>query len=217
MARTILVLGQSGRGKSTSLRNLDPAHVAILNTERKKLPFKAANLFKMEVRPTTVKETLNTLDKMAKGTNCKIVVIDSFSAFTDTLLAEARIIKSGWDVWSYYNETLYKFFDAIKKINDSDKHCIVIGHEEILEGPDGGDRVVSLKVKGKEWSGVIEKEFDIVLHSFSKVLSPTEVQYKFRTQTDGVVPAKSPMGMFEDIVIDNDMEIVINSIEDYDA
>jgi len=214
MARTILILGPSGRGKSTSLRNMDPKATVIINTERKTLPFKGAKNFN-DLRPKSVKETLHFMKKAAQGKKSKNIVIDSFSAFTDQLLAEARIVKSGWDVWTYYNETLFKFFEALREINDSGKNVIVIGHEEYLDGESGSQRV-ALKVKGKEWSGVVEKEFDIVLYSHSVVEGADSVKYLFRTQTDGICPAKSPMEMFDKITIDNDLEEVIKKVETYD-
>lgn len=154
------------------------------------------------------------MKKAADGKKSKNIIVDSFSAFTDQLLAEARIVKSGWDVWTYYNETLFKFFEGLREINDSGKNVIIIGHEEYLDN-EGGTRV-ALKVKGKEWSGVVEKEFDIVLYSHSIVEGADSVKYLFRTQTDGICPAKSPMDMFTEITIPNDMEIVLNAIEDYD-
>tara|TARA_Y100001956_G_C4099314_1_gene176823 strand:+ start:666 stop:1313 length:648 start_codon:yes stop_codon:yes gene_type:complete len=214
MARTILILGPSGRGKSTSLRNLDPATSVVINTERKSLPFKGSKNFS-DLRPTSIKETMAFMKKAAAGKKAKTIIIDSFSAFTDQLLAEARIVKSGWDVFTYYNETLFKFFEVVREINDSGKNIIIIGHEEYLEG-EGGAQRVALKVKGKEWSGVVEKEFDIVLYAHSIVEGADSVKYLFRTQTDGICPAKSPMEMFEDITIENDCQIVLDAIEKYD-
>ena len=193
---------------------MDPKTTVIINTERKSLPFKGSKDFS-DLRPKTVKETLEYMKKAAAGKKAENIVLDSFSAFTDQLLAEARIVKSGWDVWTYYNETLFKFFESIRAINDSGKNIIVIGHEEYLDG-EGGSQRVALKVKGKEWSGVVEKEFDIVLYSHSIVEGADSVKYLFRTQTDGICPAKAPMEMFSKITIDNDLNAVINAVKLYD-
>ena len=65
MKPNIIIVGRSGTGKSTSLRNLDPATTAVLNTERKQLPFKGANEF-LNVPIATVKEFHASLEKAMK-------------------------------------------------------------------------------------------------------------------------------------------------------
>ena len=216
MARTIMVLGPSGRGKSFSLRNLPQKFTLILNHERKTLPFKKSGDFKQE-RPTNVKETFKLLDSAVNNKNIRIVVIESLSAFLDMLLAEARVLKTGWDVFTYYNEKIYYFFERIRKLNDADKHTIVISHDDININDLSGETTVTAKVKGQEWKGAVEKEFDIVLHAEMNLDENGKAQYHFRTQTNGTVPAKSPYEMFEDILIDNDLAFVFKKIKEYDA
>lgn len=216
MARTIMIEGPSGRGKSFSLRNLPEKYTLIMNHERKKLPFRNSARFK-EWRPTNLTETFKRLDDALVDPTCQILVIESLSAFLDMLLAEARVLKKGWDVFTYYNEKLYVLFERIRKFNDAGKYIIVISHDDITTNELTGDLFVTAKVKGNEWKGAVEKEFDIVFHA-EIIMDENKVPYyMFRTQTDGVVPAKSPEGMFDSNMIDNDMAEILKKIKEYDG
>jgi hypothetical protein len=215
MARTIMIEGPSGRGKSFSLRNLPPKFTMIANHERKRLPFKGSDKLPQE-RPLTVTDTFKLMDASIANPNCRIYVVESLSAFLDLLLAEARVLKKGWDVFTYYNEKLYLFFERVRKLNDAGKHVIVISHDDITTNDLTGETQVTAKVKGNEWKGAIEKEFDIVFHAEMIIDEDKKPHYKFRTQTDGVVPAKAPFEMFDSILIENDMAEILKAVAEYD-
>ena len=215
MARTIMIEGPSGRGKSYSLRNLPKEYTLIMNHERKKLPFQGSNGF-IEKRPLNVTDTFKELDAAIASPQIRIVVIESLSAFLDMLLNEARILKTGWDVFTYYNEKIYHLFERVRKLNDAGKYTIVISHDDVITNELTGESQVTAKVKGQEWRGAIEKEFDIVLHAEMHMTSDKKPEFKFRTMTDGIVPAKAPHGMFDQF-IDNDMFQVLQKIKEYDG
>ena len=147
----------------------------------------------------------------------QILVTESLSAFLDLLLAEARVLKSGWDVFTYYNEQVGHYFERVKKFNDAGKYVIVISHDDVTVNELTGKTEVTAKVKGKEWKGVIEKEFDIVFHAEMRIDENEKPVYEFRTQTDGVVPAKSPFEMFDTVMIPNDLANVLKKIKEYDG
>jgi len=212
--RAILIEGPTGRGKTTSMRNLSPASTLLLNIERKALPWKGGAAFP-NVKPVTVKMVADLLDKYKDNPKVEVLAIDSFSAFSDMLVAEARILKTGWDVWDYYNRQLYAFFQQLKAFTDNGKHVVVIGHDETIQD-EAGSGVKRLKTKGKEWEGVTEKEFDIVLWANAETKSEEETQYEFITQTNGKFPAKSPMGMLP-IRMENDLAKVIELVNAYDS
>ena len=84
MARTIMIEGPSGRGKSFSLRNLPPKYTLIANHERKTLPFKGAEAFP-QVRPLNVKETFEVMDKAIAEVNTRYEVTTMIARIaTDT-------------------------------------------------------------------------------------------------------------------------------------
>lgn len=91
-----LIVGSSGQGKTYSFRNLDGATTAFINVEDKPLPFKKE--FKIHSRPRTSSEVITSLVTAAKDPEVKIIAIDSFSAYMDMVLAEARATKKGFTI-----------------------------------------------------------------------------------------------------------------------
>ena len=96
-----------------SFRNLDPEVTGFINLENKPLPF--INKFKHYSTPNDWKETYQKLIEYAKNPAIKVVVLDSFSAYVDSLLKTARDTKRNFDIWNYYNEEIGKLLFLIKK------------------------------------------------------------------------------------------------------
>jgi len=92
----VLIVGSSGQGKTYSLRNLDDATTALINVEDKPLPFKKN--FKIHSRPRTSADVITALVQAAKDPEIKTIGIDSFSAYMDMVLAEARATKKGFTI-----------------------------------------------------------------------------------------------------------------------
>lgn len=156
----VLIVGQSGKGKTYGTRTLDQAKTVFINIEDKPLPFK--HTFAHVVVPTTVADVMAILVKCEEpgSAGIKVVVIDSFSAFVDMLLAECRAKYKGFDIWNNYNEKIGVFLRTVKAMK---REVVVIAHYETLDIE--GDQEKRVKVKGKEWEGLIEKEFTVVLYA----------------------------------------------------
>lgn len=156
----VLVVGQSGKGKTYGSRTLDPTKTAFINGEDKPLPFK--NPFKFITKPKTTNEYMAALVWCNDPAQAHIetVVFDSFSSFVESLLAESRAKYKNFDIWNNYNEKIGIMLNMIKSMT---KEVIVIAHYETLNVE--GDQEKRVKVKGKEWEGMIEKEFTIVLYA----------------------------------------------------
>ena len=182
----ILIVGQSGMGKTYSLRNLDPETTAFINMESKPLPF--INKFKYYSEPDNYTQAYNDLIQFAKEESVKLVVLDSFSAYAESFLKTARDTHDGWDVWNFYNKEIGKLMFVIKKYP---KHLITTAHYEWIETEEGAveKRVM---VKGKEWKGMIEKEFTIVLYANMVFNSDNKREYRFMLNSDGKSSAKTP-------------------------
>lgn len=206
----VLLVGSSGEGKTYSARNLNPDTTGFINIENKPLPFK--NKFKYHVRPLTYKDALNSLIELAQNKEIETIFIDSFSTYTDLILSEARKTKKGFDIWSTYNEEVGAFLNMIKRIP---KTIFITGHYEIL-GIEGNQEK-RLKVRAKEWEGMVEKEFTIVLYSGSKVDSKTgRPEYHFNLYQEGT-SAKCPPDIFEKDVlkIDNDVNMIVQKLSEF--
>jgi DNA polymerase III delta prime subunit len=138
----ILLVAQSGSGKTMSAQNLDRDKTGFINTENKPLPFKTD--FKYHVVPKTITEVTNTLVEFAKNSEINSIFIDSLSAIFDMVLMDCRKRFKGFEVWGNYNETIQSLIDLIKRVP---KEMFITAHYESL-GIEGSLEK-RVKVKGK--------------------------------------------------------------------
>jgi len=201
----IAIVGTPGSGKTYGARTLDPNSTGFINIENKPLPFK--NNFKYHARPQNSASVLAALQDYSNNPDITLIVIDSFSAFVEMLLAEARTSKRGFDVWNLYNEEIGKFLKLIKLAK---KEVIITAHDETLNIEGAPEKRV--KVKGKEWEGLIEKEFTIVLYTEKKFVEK-KPQYNLLLVGEGM-SAKCPPDIFgEDVMkIPNDYKEIHKAI-----
>ena len=214
MSKPIIgIVGGSGTGKSTSLRNLDPKTTIILDLERKGLPFKNTAF--------TIKDcdTLAALDRELKAAmdnkEVKVIVIESITKYFEMLLSQAQMMFKGFDVWSHYNRSIGNVLNRVK--NDS-AVIVFTAIDEIVKipTPEGTEQARrSVAVKGKEWEGKVEKEFLVVFFTSVKKTKDGAMEYQFMTNTDGVCSAKSPMDMYAQQYIPNDLAAAIQQMETY--
>jgi len=205
------IVGSSGTGKSTSLRNLSPKDTIIIDLERKGFPFKKANDFQV-ITASTLPDIEKAIETAKK--NADIVVIESFTKYCEILIDAAQKMYKGYDVWSYYNKAIRKMLESLK----NEKATIVVtAIDEIVKvmQPTGGEyNTRRIKVQGKVHEGCIEKELLLVL--FTEVRREKDsIEYCFQTNSDGITSAKTPLGMFDDLYIPNDLNTVINSLKEY--
>lgn len=190
----IAIVGQSGKGKTMCFRNMNPETCAFINMEGKPLPFE--NKFKHYSIPNNWQECYQKLIEYAKDESVTEVVLDSFSAYVDSLLKTARETKKGFDIWNMYNEEIGKLIYVVKKYN---KDIIVTAHSANVE-TELGIEERRIAVKGNEWNKAgIEKDFTIVL--FAEVFRDpmtNKAKYKLRFNSDGKTSAKTPPMFLEE-------------------
>ena len=201
MGIPVFILGESGSGKSTSLRNFEKGEVGIFNIESKPLPFRK----KLPVLNTDSYQVIEQCLTNPKNTELKTYVIDD----SQYLLAEElfRTVKEvGYSKYTNMAVNFKNLISTIIKKTPPDTIVYLLHHVET-------DANGKLKAKtiGKmlDTQLTVEGLFAIVL------LCVTDgVSHKFITQSDGTTTAKSPMGMFER-EIDNDLKMVDKTIRDY--
>jgi ABC-type oligopeptide transport system ATPase subunit len=142
----VLLVGSSGKGKTFSARNLDRATTGFINVENKPLPFKGS--FEKTARPKTHGEAYQSLIDFGRDSEITSIFFDSFSAYNEMVLSEARKTKKGFDIWSMYNDEIGKLLDLIKRVP---KPVFITAHYEIL-GVEG-NMEKRVKVKAREWEG----------------------------------------------------------------
>lgn len=204
MGIPVLIIGKSGTGKSTSLRNM-PADTGIINVIGKPLPFKT------KIKPVqyTDYNTIKYVLDKAKG--IRFVVDDAGYLITDEFMRGHGKSQSGSSVFDLYNNIADHFYDLIRFIATNlaeDKIVYIMMHEDQSET----FGTVKPKTIGKllDDKVCVEGMFTIVLRSMCD-----GGRYYFRTQTDGSDVAKSPIGMFDDKEIDNDLAVVDKAIRKY--
>lgn len=204
MAEKILIMGESGTGKSTSLRNCDPATTAIVNPVGKPLPFRGSKKF------TTLNGVTNSSDicdfmKAQAAAGKKIIVVDDFQYILSIPYMD-RIKENGWDKWNDFGENYFKIIDICKELPE-DVCVYYLTHCETLE-----NGVTTVKLIGKllREKITIEGLFTIVLKT-----GVSEGNYYFFTQNSGKDTVKSPLGMFDAFSIENDLAYVDAKIRNY--
>lgn len=204
MAEKLLIMGESGTGKSTSLRNCDPQITAVVNPVGKPLPFKGSNKFTMLDGETDARKICRWMKEQAAAGK-KLLVVDDFQ-YVLAVPYMNRIKESGWDK---YNDFGANYFDIIQVCNDLPED-VVVAYMTHLETLDTGLTTVKLIGKLLREKITIEGLFTVVLRT-----GVSEGKYYFFTQNSGKDTVKSPMGMFPTYAIDNDLAYVVDKIRNY--
>lgn len=217
MARNVLILGSSGRGKSFAIRNLNPKTTAVINTEKKILPFKNHKEFKFQFDTSkNALDIFDTLKYLATVPQIETIVIDSFSEWSEDVLKQCNKLYKNYDIYGFYAEYVANLFTTLKKLSSRANRTInvfVIAHDDVIQTKDG-DIIKSAKVLGKKMTGTVEKNFTVVLYA-TVLRDDGDNKHVFQTQSDGVVPAKSPDGMFDSNYIDNDYKQIVEAMDAY--
>jgi hypothetical protein len=198
MGIPVMVLGESGSGKSTSLRNFEPNEVGIFNIASKPLPFKK-KLNKIDGA------TYETIAKsLAKPTFKRYVIDDS-----QYLMAFELFDKVNQTGYQKFTEMAVHFKSLIDFVIRQIPPDIVVYFLHHTQKTDLG---VKAKTVGKMLDDqlTVEGLFSIVLRTKYE-----NGKYSFVTQTDGMDTVKSPIDMFESREIDNDLKAVDEAIRAY--
>ena len=203
MAIPVLIIGKSGSGKSASMMNLDPAKTALVSVLGKPLPFKG----KFDQVVTDDSAKIIVIVKAAKR---NIIVIDDVGyTMTNMFMRDHAATGGGNSVFTLYNSIGDKFWnmiEAVRKIPE-DKRVYFIMHEEQNDFGSIRPKTIGKMIDEKV---CLEGMFTICLRCIV-----SNGKHVFRTQSDGLDVAKTPIGMFDDAEIPNDLAAVDKAICDY--
>jgi hypothetical protein len=194
----VLILGESGSGKSASLRNFSPDEVGIFNVASKPLPFKK-KLNKVD------NASYALIEKVLSDAKLKRYVIDdgqylmSFELFN-------RAKEVGYGKFVDIAVNFKNMIDTIVRKTPTDCIVYILMHTEKSE----------LGIKAKTIGKMLDS--NITLEGLFSIVLRTKVEngkYSFTTQTDGLDTVKSPMGLFDTKEIDNDLAMVDSAIRSY--
>ncbi|MDG6880979.1 Uncharacterised protein [Phocoenobacter uteri] len=213
MSIATLILGESGTGKSASLRNLDPEKVLLIQVVPKPLPFKSTEwkVIKKDENGKysdgniLVTDNVNLICNAIMKSRKDIIIIDDYQYIMANEFMR-RGSERGFDKFTEIGIHGWQVVDCA--INACpDKRIYLLAHTQT---DDLGK--TKLKTIGKM---VDEK---IVLDGLFTICLRTQVssgEYKFSTQNNGSDTVKSPIGLFQESEIDNDLNLVDNAICDY--
>ena len=221
MGQLVFLVGKSGSGKSTSLRNLNSDETVIINTDQKALPFKNFRLNyseeKRNYRKTSdVSIVLATLKKVNELPNVKTVVVDTWSRImTDAIMNPSFRAEKGFDKWGKMAAAQY---DLINFINDSMREDIIvylIAHPE-THYDDAGFSSERIGVQGKMLEKFVPESFSTIVLYAEIVKTPGQPnKHVFRTVSSGNDTCKTPLEMFEENEVDNDLVAINETIREY--
>jgi hypothetical protein len=206
MSTATMVIGESGTGKSTSLRNLEPADVLLIQAVRKPLPFRSkawipAN--KQHPEGSVIhSDTSATIIEMMRRTKKPIIVIDDFQY----ILANAFMRRSAETGFQKFTDIAKDAWDILMAASgqEDEKRVYILAHSTT---DDSG------KTKAKTIGKLLDEK--ITIEGLLTIVLRTAVingQYLFRTQNTGSDTTKSPIGMFADEHIPNDLAEVDKAI-----
>lgn len=222
MARLVFVVGKSGMGKSTSIRNLNPDETVIINSDQKDLPFpKFNNNYNEEkgnyLRTSNMNEINNKLKEVQGNKQIKTLIIDTWSRImTDEVMsAQFRNASNGMQAWS---NMAFKQYNLINIINEKLRDDLIVYlfcHPEIVYD-ENNYPMMQIAVQGQQLRKFSPESFSsIILYSEASKQPGEAPVYYFRTITSGEDTCKTPIGMFNDEKIPNDLVEVNKAISEY--
>lgn len=215
MSIACMILGQSGTGKTASLRNLDPAHTLLIQAVKKPLPFRSKGWtwFDKDANPhgnIFVTDQAATIIKLMRGTKRSVIVLDDFQyILANEFMRRVLDKEQGNAAFAKYNEIAHNAWSilmAASQLSD-DKRVYILGH---TQEDDSG------RIKAKTIGKLLDEK--ITIEGLLTIVLRTAVingQYLFSTKNNGADTVKAPMGLFEDEHIDNDLAAVDAAIFGY--
>lgn len=224
-AETILLLGESGTGKSSSLRNLDPKETFIISTTSKPFPWrgwkKQYTKFDPKSNPdgnwyqTSKSSNILKIVKYvnAKRPEVKVIVLEDVQYSMSFEFMDRRN-ELGYQKFTDIGGDFTDLLRSADSLRD-DLKLVFIAHSENVG--DSMNPHYTLKTIGKLLNDKITPEgvFTYIFHTSVQPGDGDTMSYKFLTNNDGDHVAKTPMGMFNELYIDNDLAEIIKVIDEY--
>lgn len=200
MGTSVLILGHSGSGKSTSLRNFEEGEVGVFNVAGKPLPFRK--------RLSTVgkeQSTYATIMAALRANNLKAYVIDD----ANYLMAFQNFAMAKQTGYGKFTDMAVNFEQLLEAANATDDDTVVY----FMMHPDYDE---SGRMKAKTIGKMLDNQLTIEgMFPIVMLAGRDDAGYHFTTESDGMTPVKAPMGMFDAPRIDNDLKAVDSLIREY--
>lgn len=215
MAKVIGIMGESGSGKTTSMRNLDPSVTFYIDCDKKGLSWKnwkeqyqeeKHNYFRTDL-PSTVLNLLQKIQDQENMRHIQTIVIDTINGIM--VGEEMRNIKvNGYGKWTDLASYIYGIVDYALTMRE-DLTVIILCHSETISD-DNGYVFTRIKTNGRKLDKIVlESKLATVLYAVQH-----DGKYIFKTHADNST-AKTPYGAFEADEIENDIVKVLEVLQEY--
>jgi len=215
MSKVIGIMGESGSGKTTSMRNLDPETTFYIDCDKKGLSWKGwRSQYNGEKKnyiatdaPATVMNVLKHINEDEQYKHVKTVVVDTINGvMVSEEMRNAKV--QGFGKWTDLAQYVWEIFDYCLTMRDG-VTVIIIAHS-ITDTDDNGIVFTHIRTNGRKLEKIVlESKLNVVLLAECK-----DGKYIFHTRADRS-SVKTPLGAFEEDEIPNDTEAVLKALEEY--
>lgn len=213
MSIATMIIGESGTGKSTSMRNLDPEHTLLIQAVKKPLPFRSINwkpVVKGKGGSVFVSDNSAHIVAAMQRTDKEVIVIDDFQyILANEFMRRVTDNEQGNSAFAKYNEIARHAWDILMAAGalPDHKRVYILSHTST---DDFGKTKIKTIGKLLDEKIVMEGLVTIVLRT-----GVTNGEYTFSTKNNGQDTVKSPLGLFESDLIENDLAMVDEAITTY--
>lgn len=219
-SKLVGIVGSTGTGKSTSIKHLNPEETYIINVAKKELPFKGSEkLYNTEKKNYKEVEDANEISRLLKTISEKaphiknIIIEDSNYIMGFNMVNKAT--ETGFTKFSIMAKDMVDLFRTARQLREDITVFYLTHPEEIT---DGGD-VIGYKIKtaGKliDNQVLLEGLLTVCLYTLVEENKDGTANYQFVTNRYRKLPAKSPDGMFDEIKIPNNLQLVVETLNEY--
>ena len=219
-SKLVGIVGATGSGKSTSIKHLNPEETYVINVAKKELPFKGSEkLYNAEAKNYKEVDDANEISRLLKTISEKaphiknIIIEDSNYIMGFNMVAKATEV--GFTKFSIMAKDMVDLFRTARQLRD-DVTVFYLTHPETIE--DGGE-IIGYKIKtaGKliDNQVLLEGLLTVCLYTLVEEKKDGTADYSFVTNRFKKYPAKSPDGMFAEVKIPNNLQLVVDTLTQY--
>jgi transposase-like protein len=219
-SKLVGIVGSTGTGKSTAIKHLNPEETYIINVAKKELPFKGSEkLYNAENKNYKEVDDANDISRLLKtlsekATHIKNIIIEDSNYIMGFSMVE-KAEEVGFRKFSIMAKDMVDLFRTARQLRN-DITVFYLSHPETIE--DSGE-IIGYKIKtaGKMIDNqvLLEGLLTVCLYTLVEENKDGTASYQFVTNRYRKMPAKSPDGMFDQIKIPNNLQLVVDTLNKY--